>query len=47
LAGTNLTTEAVANLVRGGESIDDIAHEYDLSREFIDAARSYENRIAA
>jgi len=47
VAGTNLTTEAVANLVRGGESIDDIAHEYDLSREFIDAAWSYENRLAA
>lgn len=47
VAGTNLTTEAIANLVRGGESIDDIAHEYDLPREQIDAAWKFENCLAA
>ncbi len=47
VSGTNVTTEAIANLVRGGESMDDIAHEYELPIEQIDAAWRFENSLAA
>lgn len=47
IAGTNLPTETVANLVRGGESLDDIAAEYQLSREEVESAWRSEERLAA
>lgn len=47
IAGTNLPTETVASLVRGGESLDDIASEYQLSREQVESAWHFEERLAA
>lgn len=47
IAGTNLATETIASLVRGGESIDDIACEYELPRESIEQAWRFEQRQAA
>jgi uncharacterized protein (DUF433 family) len=47
IAGTNLPTETIASLVRGGESLDDIAAEYQLSREEVDHAWRFEERRAA
>jgi len=45
--GTNLATETVATLLRGGESIDDVAAEFRLERPFIEAAWEFEQRLAA
>lgn len=47
IEGTNLPTETVAGLVRGGESLDDIASEYQLSREQVESAWRFEERAAA
>jgi len=47
IAGTNLPTETIASLVRGGESLDDIAADYQLSREEVDHAWRFEERRAA
>ena len=47
IVGTNLPTETIASLVRGGESIDDIASEYQLSRDHVESAWLFEERRAA
>jgi uncharacterized protein (DUF433 family) len=47
IMGTNLATETIASLVRGGESLDDIASEYQLSREHVEVAWRFEQRPAA
>jgi uncharacterized protein (DUF433 family) len=47
IVGTNLPTETIASLVRGGESLDDIAVEYQLSRDEVDHAWRFEERRAA
>ena len=47
IVGTNLPTETIASLVRGGESLDDIASEYQLSRDCIEHAWRFEQRQAA
>ena len=47
IAGTNLSTETIASLVRGGESLDDIASEFRLSREHVEYAWRFEERRAA
>jgi len=47
IAGTNLATETIASLIRGGESIDDIAREYEIPRESIKEAWRFEQRQAA
>jgi len=47
IANTNLPTETIASLVRGGESFDDIALEYQVSREQVEHAWRFEERRAA
>lgn len=47
IEGTNLATETIASLIRGGESIDDVAAEYELSPECIEQAWRFEQRRAA
>lgn len=47
IAGTNLPTETIANLIRGGERVDDIAAEYQITPEEVDFARKFEERLAA
>lgn len=45
--GTNLPTETVASLVRGGESPDDIAFGYDLPVDQVEYAWHFEKRRSA
>jgi uncharacterized protein (DUF433 family) len=47
IVDTNLPTETIASLVRGGESFDDIASEYHLSRDQVEHAWRFEERRAA
>lgn len=47
ISGTNLPTETVASLVRGGESADDIAFDYDLSVDQVGHAWHFEDRRSA
>lgn len=47
IEGTNLATETIATLLRGGESIDDVASEFRVERPFIEAAWEFEQRLAA
>ena len=41
-----IRTEVIAELVEAGETIDELAHDYSLSRADIEAAVSYERRLA-
>ena len=45
--GTNLPTETIASLIRGGESIDDVASAYELPPESVEQAWCFEQRRAA
>jgi uncharacterized protein (DUF433 family) len=45
--GTNLATETIATLVRGGESLDDVAAQFRLEMPLVEAAWEYEQRLAA
>lgn len=45
--GTNVTTEAIMSLVRGGESFIDIADAFEISLEDVKAARAFEMSKAA
>lgn len=47
ILNTNLPTETIASLVRGGESLDDIASEYAVSREAVVHAWRFEERQVA
>lgn len=47
IVNTNLSTETIASLVRGGESLDDVASEFELSREQVEHAWRFEERPAA
>ncbi len=47
IAGTNIATESIASLVRGGEKIDDLAADYGLNPEQVADAWNFENREAA
>jgi uncharacterized protein (DUF433 family) len=47
IEGTNLATETIAALLRGGESIDDVVVEFRLERPLVEAAWEYEQRLAA
>lgn len=45
--GTNVTTEAIMALIRGGESLGDIAESLDISPEEVKAAKAFEMSKAA
>lgn len=45
--GTNVTTEAIVSLVRGGEAVEDIADSLAISVEAVKAAKSFEFNKAA
>jgi uncharacterized protein (DUF433 family) len=47
IAGTNITTESIACLMRAGEQADDIADGYRVNTSQIDAAWNFELRAAA
>lgn len=47
IVGTNVATETIASLVHGGESLDDIATEFQIDRSHVEAAWHYEHRQAA
>lgn len=40
--GTNVTTEAIMSLVRGGETVEDIAGSLAISLEAVKAAKAFE-----
>jgi uncharacterized protein (DUF433 family) len=45
--GTNVTTEAIMALLRGGETLEDVADVMELSVEAVMAARAFETSKAA
>ncbi len=47
IAGTNITTEALASLANGGERMEDIADDYGLTLAQIESAIRFEKRRAA
>lgn len=47
IKGTSITTEALACLVRGGETIDDIASDFRLEPTQVEEAWEFERRLAA
>lgn len=47
IEGTNVTTEAIMSLIRGGETVEDIADSLDITPEAVQAAKAFELRKAA
>ena len=47
IEGTNITTEAIMSLVRGGENLEDIADSLAITPEDVKAARAFELSKAA
>lgn len=47
IAGTNITTESIASLIRAGEHPGDLAEDYRVSVSIIDAVWAFELRAAA
>ncbi len=47
IEGTNLTTEAVMSLLRGGESAENVAESFRISTEAVLAAKAFELQKAA
>jgi len=47
IEGTNVTTEAIMSLVRGGEMVEDIADSLDITPEAVRAAKAFELSKAA
>jgi uncharacterized protein (DUF433 family) len=47
IAGTGISTAAVAARLHARESIGDLAHEYDLHRDQIEEAVRWESRALA
>lgn len=47
IQGTSITTEALACLVRGGETIDDIASDFRLEPTQVEEAWEFERQLAA
>ncbi len=45
--GTNITTEAIASLIRGGEKIEDVAADFELDPAQVQEAWGFETRLAA
>jgi uncharacterized protein (DUF433 family) len=47
IVGTNIVTENVAALIRGGETVEDVASDFGLAPEVVSEVWSFENRLAA
>lgn len=47
ILGTNLATETIASRVRGGDSVEDLAVEFQLPAAHLDSAWRFEARLAA
>ncbi len=47
IEGTNVTTEAIMSLVRGGEAVEDIAEYLSITPEAVKAAKTFETSKAA
>jgi uncharacterized protein (DUF433 family) len=47
ISGTNIATENLAALIRGGETVDDVASDFGLAPEIVSEVWSFENRAAA
>jgi uncharacterized protein (DUF433 family) len=47
IRGTNITTEALACLIRGGEKIEDVAQDFGLEPEQVENVWDFERRLAA
>jgi len=47
VVGTNITTEALASLIKGGEKFEDIADDFRLDPEAVQEAWRFESRQAA
>jgi uncharacterized protein (DUF433 family) len=47
IEGTNLTTETIMSLLRGGEAAEDIAESFRISPEAVLAAKAFEQQRAA
>jgi uncharacterized protein (DUF433 family) len=47
ISGTNITTEAPACLIRGGEKVEDVAQDFRLEPEQVEEAWAFERRLAA
>jgi uncharacterized protein (DUF433 family) len=47
IVGTNIATENVAALIRGGDTVEDVASDFGLATEIISEAWNFEDRRAA
>lgn len=47
IEGTNISTEAIASLLRGGESVENIAESFQISLKEVHAAQTFELRDVA
>lgn len=47
IKGTNLTTEAICSLLRGGDAVEDVAGAFQISMDDVIAARDFEMKRAA
>jgi len=47
IVGTSIATESVAALIRGGETVEDVASDFGLAPEIISEAWGFENRMTA
>ena len=47
IEGTNLATETIASLVKGGETLEGVAEAYQIDRAAVEAAWDFEQRMAA
>ena len=47
IAGTNITTESIATLMRGGESVEAVASDFRVAASDVEAAWRFEDRVAA
>lgn len=45
--GTNITTEAIMSLLRGGETVENIAESFQIEPEAVTAAKAFEQQKAA
>ena len=47
IVGTSIATESLAALIRGGETVEDVASDFGLTPEVVSEVWSFENRAAA
>ena len=45
--GTNITTEAIMSLLRGGEAVDDVAVSFEIDTQAVIAAQAFEQQMVA